>query len=302
MTSKKKAMPRKDYSKFFLAFNKTEKTSKELSLLFKRSESRSSNAEICAYNTVSLSAFDINNNCVDDSNGLLGYFNNVLCLTIGGINLLSILSNLGISYNAVLSITLELEGSFSPFYGEVDVYDYNGYYVNTIDWSDGINPLEIDIKEIYDQSNNGSFVLEPVVPCSGCTLLSPTNAVLRIVYKQLDYLIIDTSPNKTTYIEGEFFDPTGMVLKAYYSDGSSETINNYSYSPNAALTINNNQITISYQTQSVNQSIVVNAVSLNLLENVIYHDNRVFDKYKDYLNFNVKDYYFRYGEIIAFRR
>ena len=38
--------------------------------------------------------------------------------------------------------------------------------------------------------------------------------------KTLESISIQTPPNKTVYYEGEYFDPTGMVIKATYSDNS----------------------------------------------------------------------------------
>lgn len=74
----------------------------------------------------------------------------------------------------------------------------------------------------------------------------------------LSYLTIDHAPNKTTYQVGDRFERYGMVVKAHYSDGSSNTIDFYGCSPIDPLTINDNQITISFMNKSVTQSITVN--------------------------------------------
>ena len=224
---------------------------------------RSPNLEAYINNCVSLSSYDINDNLIDSSNGILGYYNNALCLTIGDINLSNILTNLGINYNQINSIILELEGSFSPYYGYIEIYDNNGDYFDTIDCTDGHNPLEIDIKAIYDESSNASFALIPVEPCSGITLFDSANAYLRINYQSdVSYLSIEQAPNKVSYFEGEAFDPTGMVIKLFHNDGSSEVITNYSYSPNSALTTLDTSITITYQNLSINQAITVNSIVL----------------------------------------
>lgn len=54
----------------------------------------------------------------------------------------------------------------------------------------------------------------------------------------LSYLTIDHAPNKTTYLVGDRFERYGMVVKAHYSDGSSNTIDFYMCSPSVPLTIN----------------------------------------------------------------
>lgn len=224
---------------------------------------RSSNLEAYINNCVSLSSYDVDDNLVDSSNGLLGYYNNVLCLTIGNINLSSILTSLGINYNQINSIILELEGSYSPYYGYIDIYDVNGNYFDTIDCTDGHNPLEIDIKALYEQASDASFALVPIIPCSGVTLFNTSNAYLRISYQcDVSYLSIEQPPNKTTYFEGDLFDPTGLVVKLYHNDGSGEIITNYICSPNSSLTTSDVSITITYQNLSINQPIVVNSIVL----------------------------------------
>ena len=46
-----------------------------------------------------------------------------------------------------------------------------------------------------------------------------------------------TGPNKTTYEIGETFDPTGMVVTAYYSNGSNTIINNYTITDKDGQTV-----------------------------------------------------------------
>ena len=68
---------------------------------------------------------------------------------------------------------------------------------------------------------------------------------------------IDTPPTKTTYTEGEYFDTTGMVVKANYSDGTSETITGYTISNTGPLSVIDTTIVISYQGKTANQAITV---------------------------------------------
>lgn len=74
------------------------------------------------------------------------------------------------------------------------------------------------------------------------------------VEKSLDRIEVIKNPNKIEYNEGEKFDPTGMVVVAYYTDGSEKTI--YSEAEdineisiecnNEYLTKDDNNIMISY--------------------------------------------------------
>ena len=44
--------------------------------------------------------------------------------------------------------------------------------------------------------------------------------------KYLDYIEIETAPTKTSYYVGDAFDVTGAVIKAVYTDGSSQSVSN----------------------------------------------------------------------------
>lgn len=75
------------------------------------------------------------------------------------------------------------------------------------------------------------------------------SVVLPIVVKEktLQEVKIKTMPNKTSYIEGEYFDPDGMVLVANYEYIKDVVINNYLVlNASNILTPNKNTIIISY--------------------------------------------------------
>ena len=80
----------------------------------------------------------------------------------------------------------------------------------------------------------------------------------------LSSIAVTTAPTKTTYNEGETFDPTGMVVTATYSDTSTEDVTaSCTYSPNTALSTSDTEITVSYTENAVvrttTQAITVNA-------------------------------------------
>ena len=54
-----------------------------------------------------------------------------------------------------------------------------------------------------------------------------------------------TAPTKTTYYIGDAFAPAGMNIVAFYSDGTTKAVTNYTY-PTGALTAGTNSITITY--------------------------------------------------------
>ena len=50
----------------------------------------------------------------------------------------------------------------------------------------------------------------------------------------VSYLTIDHAPNKTTYFVGDKFEKYGMVVKAHYTDGTSFTVDYFTYSPTSS--------------------------------------------------------------------
>lgn len=64
--------------------------------------------------------------------------------------------------------------------------------------------------------------------------------------RTLTGITVTTQPTKTSYVPGESFDKTGMVVKANYSDGTSEEINTYTVSEIDKDIIGEQTLTVSY--------------------------------------------------------
>ena len=81
----------------------------------------------------------------------------------------------------------------------------------------------------------------------------------------LSSIAVTNPPNRTAYGEGESFNPSGMVVTAAYSDGTTKAIPypSYSYSPSGALSASDNRITVSYTeggiTKTTTQAITVSS-------------------------------------------
>lgn len=93
---------------------------------------------------------------------------------------------------------------------------------------------------------------------------------------------VKTAPNKTSYKEGEKFDPTGLVLTATYSDGTTGDITTgYTYSPTEALKSTDTTVTITYGGQTTTQAITVaDITSLSFIgtpNKLVYFENETFD-------------------------
>lgn len=91
------------------------------------------------------------------------------------------------------------------------------------------------------------------------------------VTKVLTSISVTAQPNKLNYLVGQLFNPAGMVVTAYYNNGSSAAVSNYTYSPTGALSAGNTSITISYSEGGVikttTQAITVITVSTTLNSN-----------------------------------
>ena len=79
---------------------------------------------------------------------------------------------------------------------------------------------------------------------------------------------IETPPSKTTYIEGENFDKTGMVVKANYNNGTFTLLDSsdYTITNGTDLSLGQTSVTITYEDKSVNQPITVEKNSVVGLE------------------------------------
>ena len=111
---------------------------------------------------------------------------------------------------------------------------------------------------------NGTYYVR--IKYSGTALASDNQTVTVAAYaapKTLSSIAVTTAPAKVTYTAGENFVPAGMVVTATYSDGSTEAVTGYTFTPNGALTTDDTSITISYTeggvTKTATQAITVNA-------------------------------------------
>ena len=73
--------------------------------------------------------------------------------------------------------------------------------------------------------------------------------------KMLDSIAITAAPAKTTYVEGEYFDPAGMVVTAKYDDNSTQDVTAYcTFTPNGALEPTDKEIIVSYTEGAVTKT------------------------------------------------
>ena len=70
---------------------------------------------------------------------------------------------------------------------------------------------------------------------------------LNVTGKEIVSLFISKMPDKLAYTEGEIFDPTGLIVRAYYNDNTTEEITNYIYSTAPFVCTENEVRTISFE-------------------------------------------------------
>ena len=84
------------------------------------------------------------------------------------------------------------------------------------------------------------------------------------VEKVLDSISVVKGPDKTEYVEGDTFDPTGMEVKAIYDDGSDKVLTGveYTISPTQNLAVGTDHVTITYEEGGVTKTADV-AITVN---------------------------------------
>ena len=85
--------------------------------------------------------------------------------------------------------------------------------------------------------------------------------------KTISSIAVTTPPTKTSYTTDDYFDPTGMVVTATYSDSTTAVISGYTYSPTTKLTTSVTAITISYAGKTTTTPITVTE-STKVLESI----------------------------------
>ena len=104
--------------------------------------------------------------------------------------------------------------------------------------------------------------------------------------KELESIEVTKNPDKLLYEDGEAFDPTGMVITAHYTDGTSAPVNDYYWDWTGSLFYDITSIRISYTegeiTSNVDLTITVNP-ELEQLEvltppaKTVYNEGELFD-------------------------
>lgn len=138
----------------------------------------------------------------------------------------------------------------------------------TFGTSDGSNAITTNVGT-YDNgtwSGSANSIKFTIGGSSGHRRIAAITVTYSGVLQSISVL---TPPDKTTYLAGEYFDPTALVITKSYSDSSSENVeylgheSDFSFSPSllTALTTSDIEVTITCGGKSCSQAIVVKQLS-----------------------------------------
>ncbi len=73
-----------------------------------------------------------------------------------------------------------------------------------------------------------------------------TTVPVTVTPLEVTSITLTSPPTKTSYLAGEIFNPTGMVITATYNSGKTEPSTDYTYSPTTVLSTDDTEITVTY--------------------------------------------------------
>ena len=155
--------------------------------------------------------------------------------------------------------------SFSLTRSNWGTFSYTYSYVlddGTERTSDTINQTAAQYNQTVDLTELGTVVKLSLTGASSTYIAMFTSIVLTydcgpVIPKVLESISVTTAPTKTEYVEGDSFDPTGMVVTATYDDESTANVtSSCTFSPDP-LTPSDTYVTISYGGKTTTQSISV---------------------------------------------
>ena len=90
-------------------------------------------------------------------------------------------------------------------------------------------------------------ICSPIVDEYGTVYFKNDSAYLMAYGSAIEKLELTASPNKTSYVIGDVFDPTGMVVTATYANGKTRDVTKYVSWNGEALTEDDSTFTISFE-------------------------------------------------------
>lgn len=110
------------------------------------------------------------------------------------------------------------------------------------------DPLDISYIQNKPKISQDSIILKDQVNDYEYVIQMRNGNLVSVIATSSIY--VTNSPNKTSYIMGEYFEPTGMIVTAACQDGSTKIIENYTC-PQSYLTTSDTTVEISYNEAGV---------------------------------------------------
>ena len=146
-------------------------------------------------------------------------------------------------------------------YYEGDVFDASGMEIEVTYEDDSKRTVAGGFE--YDKTPLGKDTDRVTVSFGGKT----AEIAISVQELVLEQIIIDTPPAKTEYVEGEYFNPSGMVVKAKYNSGKTVEITDYTYS-REALKKGDTEVAVNYEDKTVSQAITVSERTVTPSDNI----------------------------------
>ena len=156
---------------------------------------------------------------------------------------------------------ITVSGTFKNSYIAGETFDKTGMTV-TAKYSDGTSKEVTDYTispegalGTEDSKVTVSYTEDGVTKTADVAITVMTEAPERF----LQSIAVTTPPDKTAYIAGEWFDPTGMVVVAVYDDGSEQVVTDYTIEPSDGLPAGTESVTIRHNGFTATQPVTVTA-------------------------------------------
>ncbi len=154
-------------------------------------------------------------------------------------------------------------------YAAGESFDSSGMKVY-VQWTDGTGHYASGYTVLPDRPLEASDTKVTIVYArDGSTKSVDLDITVAPAPVTLKAVSIGSPPTKTSYLAGEPFDRSGMVVKAEYSDGSAKDVTGYDVSPAGGLTVAVASVTISYTeggiTRTVEQAVTVTPAPVSLV-------------------------------------
>lgn len=116
---------------------------------------------------------------------------------------------------------------------------------------------------VYGPDTLAAGTVKVIVTYTERGVTATASATLTVEERTLVSIKVTRTPYKSHYVEGDYFDPDGMVIAAVYDKGGEAVVTGYEYEPRSTLFKANDKITITYEegglAKQTTQSITVYA-------------------------------------------